>query len=61
MTGRWIYNRGALLSPCDAAGCKRFIEKGEWYFRCEVGAFCRECADRHGVTRQADMVATVKG
>lgn len=44
VTGKWIRNRGALRNPCDGAGCKRFIEKGEWYWRENLGwHFCRDC------------------
>lgn len=46
--GRWLLNRGALMSPCEAAGCKRYIAKGEYYFRLPDGwgPFCVSCAER---------------
>lgn len=42
--GRWLLNRGALRNPCEGAGCKRWILKGEHYWRDASGDhFCREC------------------
>ena len=44
--GRWILNRGALRNPCEGAGCKRWILKGEWYWRESEPFglhFCRDC------------------
>jgi hypothetical protein len=43
-SGRWLLNRGALRNPCDGAGCKRWIGKGEYYWR-ETGGdhFCVQC------------------
>lgn len=48
--GRWIRNRGALLSPCDNPHCKRHIESGEWYWREDGWVFCEDCAVQAGVT-----------
>ena len=42
--GRWLINHGALRNPCEGAGCKRWIGKGEYYWRDASGDhFCREC------------------
>jgi len=52
---RWVLNRGLLSSPCDAAGCKRFIDKGEWYVRHATGPLgivCRDCAASFGAVRE---------
>lgn len=47
---RWVLNRGALRDPCDVAGCKRFIVKGEWYVRHPfLGVVCRDCSVGFGV------------
>lgn len=51
---RWIRNRGLLMSPCDVAGCKQFIEKGAWYVRHPfLGVVCASCAPAFGVQQPA--------
>ena len=50
---RWVLNRGQLGSPCDVAGCKRYIERGEWYVRHPfLGVVCRDCASKFGAVRK---------
>lgn len=51
LEGRWIRDRGQLLDNCVYPGCKRYIEKGEWYFRWWAGVFCEQCANDAGVFR----------
>lgn len=54
---RWVLNKGALRNPCDWAGCKRHILKGEWYVRHpEIGIVCSDCASRCGLTRPVPSV-----
>lgn len=49
---RWIKCRGLLLDPCDVAGCKRHIDRGEWYVRHPfLGVVCRGCAADFGAVR----------
>lgn len=50
---RWVLNRGLLRDPCDIAGCKRFIERGEWYVRHPfLGVVCGRCAPKFGAVRE---------
>lgn len=47
---RWVLNRGLLMSPCDVMGCKRFIDRSEWYVRHPfLGIVCSSCAPAFGV------------
>ena len=49
---RWIKCRGLLRDPCDVAGCKRFIDRGEWYVSHPfLGVVCRDCAVQFGAVR----------
>lgn len=57
MTGRWIFNRGLLASPCDGGGCKRFIEARAWYYRDRAFVLCEQCASQHGLVRQSSVAA----
>lgn len=51
---RWVLNRGALRDPCDVAGCKRNVWKGEWYVRHPfLGVVCSDCAASFGAERIA--------
>lgn len=53
---RWILNRGLLMSPCDVMGCKRFIERSEWYVRHPfLGVVCRDCSVGFGVVPSEAM------
>lgn len=53
---RWVLNRGALLDPCDVAGCKRLVMKGEWYIRHPfLGVVCRDCSVSFGVVPSEAM------
>lgn len=49
---RWVLNRGMLRDPCDVAGCKRQVDKGDWYVRHPfLGVVCEGCAQGFGVSR----------
>jgi hypothetical protein len=49
---RWVLNRGSLFDPCEVAGCKRHILKGEWYVRHPfLGPVCEACARSFGIVR----------
>jgi hypothetical protein len=53
---RWVLNRGALRDPCDVAGCKRLVMKGEWYIRHPfLGVVCRDCSVGFGVVPSEAM------
>lgn len=46
---KWVLNRGMLRSPCDIAGCKEWVPKGDWYIRHPYhGVVCSPCADNLG-------------
>jgi hypothetical protein len=60
---RWILNKGALLDPCDVAGCKEFIRYGHWYVRHPfLGVVCADCAETFGAVRgdAADQNGTAR-
>ncbi len=60
---RWVLNKGALLNPCDVAGCKEFIPTGAWYVRHPfLGIVCRDCSGTFGAVRgdAADRSETVR-
>lgn len=46
---KWVLNKGMLRSPCDIAGCKEWVPKGDWYIRHPYhGVVCSPCADDLG-------------
>lgn len=58
---RWIKCRGLLRDPCDVAGCKRFIDRGDWYVRHPfLGVVCRHCAATFGAFLPDETVHSLR-